>query len=232
MLSGFSLVFVALDVVEPICSLSLNVVNGGMKFWKRQFSGGNALGRINCLLVAAPFCAGEAVAQDGYWIDSGGGSWASAGNWDPVDGMAGGADNTAYFGFAREASISPISSFTLDGAQTIGSICFTTQGGPCNWNFSSGSGGSLTLDSTFELPEITVTSSSLRVTLTAVVAGEAGLEKDGPGALVLAGMNTYSGHTLLSGGGLNVTGSVGTGGVEVSVQKKAIRDALMRFLDF
>ena len=142
-----------------------------------------------------------------------GGSWASAGNWDSADGIAGGADNTAYFGFGREAEIAPNSSFTLDGPQTIGNLCFTTQSGAGSWSINPGSSGSLVLDDTFGPPEITVTSSSLQVTLNAVVAGEAGVEKDGAGTLALAARNTYSGQTLVKGGELNVPGSVGTGGV-------------------
>jgi autotransporter-associated beta strand protein len=168
------------------------------------------------VLLAVFFCVGRVVAQDGYWINSQGGSWASAGNWDPADGIAGGADNTAYFGFAREASIAPNSSITLDGSQTIGNLCFTIQGAAGSWSINSGSGGSLTLNNTFELPEITVASASLEVTLNAVLAGEAGMEKDGPGTLVLAAKNNYTGKTLVSGGGLNVTGLIGTGGVEVT----------------
>jgi len=192
------------------------MVKNGTKFCKWQFPSGTGSGRINRILLAALLCAARAAAQDGYWINSSGGSWASAGNWDPADGIAGGADNTAYFGFAREASITAGSSFTLDGAQTIGNLCFTTQGGPANWSFNAGSSGSLTLDSTFELPEITVTSPSLQVTLNAVLAGAEGVEKDGAGNLVLAANNTYSGPTLVKDGGLSVTGSLGTGGVEVA----------------
>jgi autotransporter-associated beta strand protein len=108
------------------------------------------------------------------------------------------------------------SSFTLDGAQTIGNLCFTTQGGPANWTLNAGAGGSLTLASDFELPEITVTSPSLQVTLNAVLAGPAGLEKDGAGSLVLAARNSYSGQTLVNGGGLSVTGLLATGGVEIA----------------
>ena len=166
--------------------------------------------------MGALFCAEGAAAQDGYWGNSGGASWASAGNWDPADGIARGADNTAYFGFGREASIAPNSSFTLDGTQTIGNLCFTTRSGPASWSFNPGASGSLTLDNTFGLPEITVTSSSLQVTLNAVVAGAEGVEKDGVGTLVLAAENTYTGQTLVKGGGLIVTGSVGTGGVKVA----------------
>jgi autotransporter-associated beta strand protein len=212
----FSFAFVVSNFAKPICPLSLRMVNGGIKSWKRRALGGTLSGRIGPVLFAALFCAMGARAQDGYWINSSGASWANPGNWDPANGIAGGADNTAYFGFYREASISQYSSFTLGGSQTIGNLFFTTQGAPGNWSFSSGSGGSLTLDSTFQLPEITVTSPSLQVTLNAVLAGQAGVQKDGLGTLVLAAVNTYSGRTLVSGGGLNVTGSVGTGGVEVA----------------
>jgi len=72
------------------------------------------------------------------------------------------------------------------------------------------------LDSTFGLPQITVTSPSLQVSLNVLVAGGGGVEKDGPGNLALAGQNTYSGQTLVTGGGLNVTGSIGTGQVQVN----------------
>jgi len=192
------------------------MVNGGMKFWKRRFPAGTLSGRVNRVLLAALFCAGGAAAQDGYWINTSGGSWANSGNWDRADGVAGGTDNTAYFGFSREASIAANSTFTLDGAQTIGNLCFITQGGPGSWSFNPGVNGSLTLDSTFGLPQISVTSASLQVTLSAVVAGGAGVEKDGAGTLVLAANNTYTGQTLVNGGGLNVVGSIGAGGVEVT----------------
>jgi autotransporter-associated beta strand protein len=173
-------------------------------------------GLIGVVGLASLFSASFVNAQDGYWVNSQGGSWSSASNWDPANGMAGGADNTAYFGFAREASLAPNASFTVNGAQAIGNLCFTTQGGASSWSFNQGSSGSLTLDTTFEAPEITVTSPSPQVSLNVLVAGRGGVEKDGPGVLVLAAQNTYSGQTLVTGGGLNVTGSIGTGGVAVN----------------
>jgi len=84
----------------------LSIVNNGTKSCQRRFPGETLPGRINPILLALLFCAGAAVAHDGYWINGSGGSWAGAGNWDSADGIAGGADNTAYFGFAREAAIS------------------------------------------------------------------------------------------------------------------------------
>lgn len=188
-----------------------------MKPCTRLFLNRKILGLNQLILLTALLGGGvtAATAEDGYWINSGGGSWASAGNWDPANGIAGGADDTAYFGFAREAAISSSAAFTLDGAQTIGNLFFTSQGGAGTWSFNAGAGGSLNLDATFGPSQITVTAPSLQVSLNAVISG-AGVEKDGPGTLVLAGKNSYSGETLVNGGGLDVTGTVGSGGVSVS----------------
>jgi len=194
----------------------LSMANYGKKRPRRQFLGGKSSGGINHILLAWLCCAGAASAQDGYWVGGSGGSWAGAGNWDQANGIAGGADNTAYFGFAREASISPNAAFTLDGAQTIGNICLTTRGGPASWSFNPGAGGSLTLDSTFGASQITVADAPLQVILNAAVAGGQGVEKDGPGTLVLGAANSYAGPTIIRGGGLNVTGSIGTGPVQVN----------------
>ncbi len=183
---------------------------------KRRLSAGRRRLHALSFLLTALLCGGGASAQVGYWVSGQGGSWASAGNWDPADGIAGGADNTAYFGFVREASIAPNATFTLNSPQTIGNLCFIGQGGAGNWSFNAGSGGSLTLDATFEAPRIIVTSPSLQVTLNAAVAGGEGIEKVGPGTLVLAGNNSYSGKPLVRGGGLDVTGLIGNGGVEVA----------------
>ncbi len=193
----------------------LSAVNRRVKYGRWFYHGAIRLRLVKHIALFLIFCVGGAFAQDGYWVNTGGGSWAGAGNWDAANGVAGGADSTAYFGFSREASIPPNATFTLDGAQTVGHLCFTTQGGPSSWNFNSGAGGSLILDSTFGQSEITVTSPLLQVTLNVLVAGKAGLEKDGPGILFLAAQNTYAGQTLVNGGGLTVNGSIGAGPVEV-----------------
>lgn len=191
-------------------------MNWTVKSWLWSFIAGKIKRRVDYVLWAALFCAEAAAAQDGYWINAGGGSWAGAANWDSADGIAGGADSTAYFGFGREAVISPNASFTLSGTQTIGNLCFTSPGGQGTWNFNPVSGGSLNLDATFGPPEITVTSPALQVVFNAAVAGTTGVEKDGAGTLVLAAQNTYSGQTQVKGGGLSVTGLVGAGGVSVA----------------
>lgn len=185
-----------------------------MHFCQKSCLNSRRAGRCGCILLALTLYAQAGLAEDGYWVNSSGGSWSSAGNWDPINGIASGADSTAYFGLNTEATLPSSCSFTLNGTQTIGNLCFTTQHGPASWSFGAGTGGSLVMDSTFGLPQITVTSPSLQVSLNAVIAGD-GVQKDGPGTLILSANNTYTGKTVVNAGGLNVTGSIASGGVNV-----------------
>ena len=179
---------------------------------ERPYPRGISPGRVFLAFVCLFSCAGSADALDGFWVNDQGGNWSVSSNWDPANGVAGGADNTAYFGFAREASLGPNVSITVNGPETIGNLWFSSAG-PGNWSLDQVSGGSLTLVGTFGPPEVTVTPASLQVTINAVVAGNGGVEKDGAGTLDLAGQNSYSGGTLATAGGLIVDGLIGSGGV-------------------
>lgn len=187
-----------------------------MIFRNRQRPTKRLLGQAGCILSTVFFYAMSANGQDGYWTESSGGSWANAGNWDSANGIAGGADNTAYFGFSREGVINSGSSFTVDGAQTIGNLFFTSQGGSGNWSFNPGSGGSITLENDLGPSVITVTSPSLEIALNVALNGSSQVEKNGTGTLVLGGANGYSGQTLVKGGALDVNGSLAGGGVDVA----------------
>ncbi len=167
-----------------------------------------------CALVLSIWCA-TASADDGYWSHVGGGSWANGGNWDEGT-VADGTDNTAYFGFKIFADIPSSATFTLDGARTIGNIVFTDASGPDTWSLNTGSGGPLTLDYTFDTPSISVGLASQTVTINAVLAGADGLEKLGPGTLILAATNQYTGQTIVSQGTLLLTGQIGADGVDVA----------------
>lgn len=152
--------------------------------------------------------AATTYAQDsGYWITTGGGSWANANNWDSGT-IADGEDSTAYFGLTIYAVIPPTATFTLDGARSIGNVEFLAQSGPDNWSLNTGTGGPLTLDATFDTPYIDVSYSSQTVTINLVLVGTNGMEKIGVGTLVLAGANTYTGETTVSAGTLQVNGTV------------------------
>jgi autotransporter-associated beta strand protein len=167
-------------------------------------------GWVFLLLVSC----GTSVADDGFWSHAGGGSWAATSNWD--EGViADGADNTAYFGLALYADIPASATFTLDGARTIGNVVFTDPNGPDNWALNTGSGGPLTLDYSFDTPSITVGLASQTVTIGAALAGSLGMEKLGPGTLILAATNQYSGETIVSEGTLLLNGQIGADGVDV-----------------
>ena len=163
-----------------------------------------------CVSVAVLFFGIPVVAlaqQDGYWSAGRGGSWADTANWD--SGLiAQGTDNTAYFGIGIEPAIPANATFTLDGSQTIGNLEFTGTTGPDNWVFNTGSGGPLILDDDFELPGITTYLANQQITMNLVLAGDAGLEKQGDGTLILNVTNTYTGGTLVSGGTLIVNGQI------------------------
>lgn len=187
-----------------------------ISFYCRQLPGRKLSWPITCVFLFGVICALKVDAQDGYWVNGSGGDWSNAGNWDAADGIAGGADNTAYFGFGPESSITPNSSFTVDGEQTIGNLFFTTQSGSGNWTFNSGSGGSITLNNAFGPSQITVTTAGLQVNLNTALAGANDIEKSGAGKLALGGANTYNGQTLVAGGGLEVNGSLASGAVQVN----------------
>lgn len=162
----------------------------------------------HCRLFAVlALAAGLELAQaqgDGVWTTAGGGSWAGIGNW--LDGtIADSTDNTATFGFSLYP-INASATFTLNGARTIGNLNFTAQTTPANWLLNTGTGGPLSLDSTFDFPALTVNPAGLQLTGNAVFAGVAGLEKFGAGTLILTATNTYTGGTVLSGGTLLVNG--------------------------
>jgi autotransporter-associated beta strand protein len=179
-------------------------------------SGINPVPRV-ILFVLLFFSSAMAQAQDsdGFWSKQGGGSWANAGNWDD-NVIADGADNTAYFGLSLFATIPANATFTVDGARSIGHLYFTAQSGPDNWVFNAGTGGPLTLESTFETPSINVAFASQQITVNVVLTGTDGLEKLGPGTLLLTSQNTYAGITTVSGGTLWINGWVGTDGINVT----------------
>jgi autotransporter-associated beta strand protein len=164
--------------------------------------------------VAALCVVAQAGADDGYWANPGGGSWASSGNWDSGT-IADGTDNTAYFGLSLEPAIPANATFTLDGARTIGTLYFTAATGPDNWALNTGSGGALTLDATFDTPSVTVALASQTITINTVLAGTNGMEKMGPGTLVLTATNIYAGQTIVSQGILRLNGRIGLDGADV-----------------
>jgi fibronectin-binding autotransporter adhesin len=181
------------------------------------------LGAGSCLLSALALCAprpASAITFTWTQIASGNasGSWNTSTNWNAGAGpIASGADNTADF---STLNITTNSTVTLDGNQTIGSLVFgdtnTTSVG--NWIVSSGSPSNSTLTLSVISSSPTITTNSVNATINSVIAGTAGLAKQGSGTLILNATNTYSGGTAIGGGTLQI----GTGGTSGTLGAGAV----------
>ncbi len=134
------------------------------------------------------------VGTSSAWIVDASGNWSGTTNWLNAI-VPNAADATAYF----TANLTVARTVTLDSNRTAGNISFTDSSLSSHDLTLSGS-GTLTLDTSASLPNISVTQSGRVLTLAAVLAGNKGLQKDGPGTLVLNALNTFTGGITLDGG--------------------------------
>jgi autotransporter-associated beta strand protein len=156
----------------------------------------------------------------GTWNDTGGGSWATAGKWNP-NGVPGNGGN-ATFGSA----ITSNAAVTLDGDRLISGLTFDNAK---RYTISQGGSGTLTLSIGSGAVPATVTSGSHEIsapillgsdlavtvdnlagtfTLSGTLSGSYGVTKSGPGKLVLSGTGTnFGGALTLSDGTFAVDGS-------------------------
>jgi autotransporter-associated beta strand protein len=143
----------------------------------------------------------QATADNGAWAVDSNGSWSTATNW--LAGIvADGAGFTADFSFDQAAD----TTVTLDSARTIGNLVFgdpAPVGTTGSWILS----GANVLTLAGPTPTVTVgTLGTDRIaTISSVITGAAGLVKAGPGTLVLAAANTYTGSTVVNGGMLTLS---------------------------
>lgn len=122
------------------------------------------------------------------------GSWATAANPPWSLGALPGTTDTADFNTLNMTADSIV---TLDGNQSINAIIFgdTTTSSAAGWILSAGTPSTSLLTLGGTTPAITVNTlgTTKAATISAVVAGTAGLIKAGAGTLVLSNTNTYSG---------------------------------------
>jgi autotransporter-associated beta strand protein len=146
--------------------------------------------------LAALLSAQSARALDGTWLGTSG-NWADSGTWSGGI-VADGADFTANF---TGVDIAADQTITLAAPQTIGSITFTDDVNSSN-NLLITGGNPLTLDVASGTPAINVTQSGRTLVIDSVTAGTDGLQKTGPGALILNGasVNTFTGGLNANGG--------------------------------
>jgi autotransporter-associated beta strand protein len=132
------------------------------------------------------------------WTNTLGGSWSDLASW--AHNLIGeGSGVTADF---STLTLPADTHVTLDGPRTIGHLRFGDRGAAANWFLDAGF-DVLTLDAGSVTPTLTI--SNQTATIGAPLAGSQGLTKIGNGTLTLAGANTYTGNTVVSGGRLVLT---------------------------
>lgn|GEM_PF-6237479 len=150
---------------------------------------------------------------DGVWLNANGGSWTTGSNW---------SGGVAASGYNATADFSTLdltgdATVTLDSQPTVGNLVFSDVTPDHNWMIAPGTGGPLTLEAVTGSTS-TITVSNGTTTIGVPIAGDSGLIKAGPGTLILAATNIYTGGTTVGGGTLQVgaggtNGSLGAGDV-------------------
>lgn len=142
-------------------------------------------------------------AQSGTWTSSASGLWSEAANWSDST-VADGSDSIASFSTLDLSSSITVS---LDTPRTLSEITFgdtnpLTSG---SWivNNNGVTDNVLTLDGT-SLVTVNALGTGASAEISAIIAGNSGLSKVGPGTLVLSGANTYTGTTYVDEGKLTL----------------------------
>jgi fibronectin-binding autotransporter adhesin len=151
-------------------------------------------------LAIVAICPADVDADSGTWITNGNGLWSADANWDSGI-VADGSGNTADF---STISITGNRTVNLDSPRTIGNLIFAdTTPAANNWilAFNGAPINILTLDG--GTPTVTVNDMGTgTATISAIIAGSQGLTKEGSGTLILTGLNTYTGDTVINSGTL------------------------------
>jgi autotransporter-associated beta strand protein len=128
------------------------------------------------------------------WSLNGSGDWSEAANWR-YGIIADGAGITADLG---KLTLIGNTTSTLDVSGTIGNVIFGDLGNAFGWTVTGSS--PITLNNLGSVPSITVQQQTANLMIP--LAGSSGLAKNGPGTLILSGLNTYTGATTVNEGTL------------------------------
>lgn len=132
-----------------------------------------------------------------------------SGNWNTVSAnWSNGTVDTGWINgsaamFGNNGTAGIVTIDDSSGTVSAAGLTFNAVGAGSNYTIAASGGDTLTLTS----PTISVVA-GVRPTISAPIAGTAGLTLTGAGGLLLSGANTYSGATTVSGGTL----TVGAGG--------------------
>ena len=142
----------------------------------------------------------------GTWANLAGGQWNTEGNW-LGNLVATGSGSTADF---STLNITEDTTVDLDSARVVGNLVFgdTNTTSAAGWTLTdNGTPGNI-LILAGSTPTITVNAlgDTKTATISAAVAGSAGLTKSGLGTLTLTAANSYTGATVVSEGTMLVSG--------------------------
>lgn len=157
------------------------------------------------------------LSQDGTWISTVDGNWGNSSNWQG-GAVASGYGKTATFSAGTGGESIAV---TLDSPRTIGNLAFS------NANYTISGANTLGLESSV-VPTISVAAGH-SATLSAS-ATSTGLEKLGPGTLVLNGSSSKSfGGTNVVGGTLAIDVAAALGGLTIQNGAQVLANGAWNF---
>ena len=162
---------------------------------------------------SSPLSATTNGPTSGTWAFDSDGTWSDSAKWTG-NLIAVGTGATASF----TSNITANRTISLDTPRTIGNITFNDASN----DLIIAGANTLTLDVPTGSPVIDVTQANRTLTMSSVITGNKGLQKNGSGILSLAATNTYTGTTSVTAGQLNfgnvsLSGFGGGSGRNISV---------------
>jgi autotransporter-associated beta strand protein len=156
------------------------------------------LATSGCLLLA---CTAALHAANGTWTQTAsGGLWSNTANW--TGGII--ADGSGFTADFNTLNITANNTFSLDSNRTLTNLIFgdTTVTSAASWilNNNGNAANILTLAGTTPTITVNALGTNATTTISAEIAGTAGLRKAGAGNLILTGNNTYTGTTSITAG--------------------------------
>ncbi|MEI6676208.1 MAG: autotransporter-associated beta strand repeat-containing protein [Verrucomicrobiota bacterium] len=139
-------------------------------------------------------------ADSGTWINDGSSSWSTSGNWSGGT-VADGADFIANF---NTMDLTADRTVSIDSARSIGSLVFgdTNTTSAAGWILDNNGNAANVLTLSGVAPTISVNAlaTDKKTTISARLAGTAGMMMNGGGTLELGGANTLSGTISVGSG--------------------------------
>ena len=181
-------------------------------------SGTGNVDQINAIQVRD-----QGAAASGTWnTTTTPASWGTAANWTSST-IANGSGSTADF---STLDITADTTVNLDAPRIIGNLTFgdTTTSSAAGWTLANNSVPANLLVLAGTTPTVTVNAlgTGKSATISAIIAGTAGLTKAGAGTLVLSGNNTFTGNVTVNSVANSIltvanSGALGTGSKTVTL---------------